>query len=221
MGLGLAVGLRYDHRALNYRWISCGRNYHVGACVLEVRRTGQGQRDEAELCVAGLGILGGLRDVLADDEARLQGVVELHPLERGDGGAAVGAWNSSAMASDFRRGSVRLLPLIGCSGESLRAHRTSVPFAYCVGALASVEVGGDELLGEGVVGGEEDVDGSAVLDLRGQRGGGAVADDELYALGLLVGVGEGRHHRLQVGGGGDAKFFLRLGECLLRTVGQG
>ena len=48
-----------------------------------------------------------------------------------------------------------------------------------------------------------------------ERGGGAVAYDELHAFGLFVGVGEGGHHRLQVGGGGDAELFFRLRVSLL------
>ena len=76
-----------------------------------------------------------------------------------------------------------------------------------------MQVGGDELLGEGVVGGEEEVDGGAVLDLLREGGGGAVADGDVGAGGVLVGFDEGGHDGLEVGGGGDAElFWLRLSE---------
>jgi hypothetical protein len=69
------------------------------------------------------------------------------------------------------------------------------------------EAGGDELLGVGGVGGEEDILRRAVGELLGERGGGAEGGDELDAGGVLVGGGEGGDDGLEVGGAGELELF--------------
>lgn len=57
----------------------------------------------------------------------------------------------------------------------------------------------------GAIGGKEKVGGGAVLDLLGERGGGAEGGDEGYAgLGLVL-TGELGEYRLEIGGGGDVE----------------
>src|SRR6185437_3384056 len=76
------------------------------------------------------------------------------------------------------------------------------------------EVSGDDLFREAEVGGEEEVGGGAVEDLRGERGGRAVAGDDLNAGFALELVGERGQDRLEVGGGEDVdggSFFGRGG----------
>ncbi len=57
---------------------------------LEAWGEGRGEGDESNLGVAGVGVLGGLRDVFGDDELGLEWVVEVEVLEGGAGGASVG-----------------------------------------------------------------------------------------------------------------------------------
>ena len=83
------------------------------------------------------------------------------------------------------------------------------------------EIGGDDSLGEGVVSGEEDVEGCSVEDLLGKGGGGAIANDELYSFGFFVLSCQDGHDGLEVGRGGEAELpgCGSLGGAWLRGAG--
>ncbi len=64
-------------------------NDEVGAVSGEARSKRRCERDEAGVGVGGVGKLRGLRDIFGGDEIRLQRVVELEAIQRGNRGAAV------------------------------------------------------------------------------------------------------------------------------------
>ena len=82
---------------------------------------------------------------------------------------------------------------------------TSVPLArLCVG-----ETGVDEALGKTDVRPRENVEGRAVLNLRGEHGGGLVSGFGVNAGGVLKLGENGRKDGLEIGGGGYAESRLR------------
>ena len=118
----------HDYRALANLGIDLG-HADEGADLLHVFGGGERHGDEAELCVAGFDELGGLRDVFGDHQVRLQTFVELHAVESGNGGAAVGGVQLVGDGEGLNSGSRRVFWLRGWKGESLRAKRTRVPRA--------------------------------------------------------------------------------------------
>ncbi len=148
----------------------------------------------------------------------LDGVEEFELLEGGDGGSAVGGVGGvgDGDGADARVGQTfhaeRLKRRV-FAGEQNEG-------AAGVGRRCSLvgEAGGDDAFGEGEVGGEKEVDGGAVEDLRGEGAGGAVAYDEFDSGGLPVELGEGGEDGLEVGGSGDTEFFAR--GVLCRLLGQ-
>ncbi len=127
---GALLGVADDDRALLDGRIEIAWDDEVRAVGAEARRERGGERDEAGVGVAGVDKLRGLGDVFGGDEARLERVVKIEALERGDGGAAVRraigigdgqALQSAGRAADRARAEARC--------ESFRAQRTSVPLA--------------------------------------------------------------------------------------------
>jgi hypothetical protein len=206
VGVGLVLGLEHDDGALADFGIGLLGDTDKRSGLLHLRRGGRGEGDEAELRVAGLDELRGLRDVFRLDDARLELVVELHPGEGGDGGAAVGCvigvgdgeGHEARIAESVLRERLERRVLARPEDED----------AASIGnGLSGVgEVSGDDLLGEAEVGGEEEVGGGAVEDLRGERGGGGVAGDDLDTGFVLEPVGERGEDGLEVRGGEDADF---------------
>lgn len=84
----LAAGFENDG-GLADGWIDVGQE-NEGADLAKVRRVGDGEGDEAELGVAGLGELRGLADVFGDGEFGLELVVEAELAEGFGGGESVG-----------------------------------------------------------------------------------------------------------------------------------
>ncbi len=130
-------------------------------------------------------------------------------LKSGDGSAAVGSMGGvgDGDSADARVGQpfhVERLKRRVFAGEQNEG-------AAGVGRRRSLfgEAGGDDAFGEGEVGGEKEVDGGAVEDLRGESAGGSVAHDEFDAGGLPVELGKGREDWLEVSGSGDTEFFAR------------
>ena len=87
---GALPGVAYDDRALLDGRIKAARDDEVRTVRGKARGEGGSEGDEARVGVGGVDELGGLGDVFCGDEARLEGVIELETLERGDGGAAIG-----------------------------------------------------------------------------------------------------------------------------------
>ncbi len=90
VGGGALPGVADDDRALLDGRIEVAGNDEVGAVSGEARRERRSERDEAGVGVGGVGKLRGLRDIFGGDELRLESVVELEALQRGDCGAAIG-----------------------------------------------------------------------------------------------------------------------------------
>ena len=179
------------------------------ADVAEVLGAGDGERDEADLGVAGFGELRGLGDVLGNDQFAGDLVREVKAFEGFGGGETVGRVEAVGYGDlgDLGAGE-------GVEGEGLRGRILARPedeFAAGVGdGLALGEVGGDELFWVDVVGGEEDVLRIAVAELLGEGGGGAEGGDDLDAGGVLVCCRERGEDRLEVGCGGYVEFLWSL-----------
>ena len=180
---------------------------HAGvvADLLHVLGVGESERDECYLRVAGLGELRRLGHILGGDELALYLVENLEVIQRGVGGSAVGrvelvgdgdaSYLGVGEAVGRERGNAGVFA--GPDDEGSLGIRNRRGF---VG-----EVGGDDLLGEGEVGAEEQVHGSAVHDLGGERAGAAEGDLKLDAGLFLVCLREDRHDGLQVGGRSDVQ----------------
>ncbi len=211
VGFGAVFGFAEDDGALADLGVGHGGDEDVVADLFEVGGAGEGEGDESELGVAGLGELAGLSDVFGDDEVGLGFVVDAELLHGADGGAAVGGVELVGDGDGLDAGVGEGVDRERVEGRVLAGpeDECSVGVGYGIALLG--ESGGDDFLGEDEVGAEEDVDGSAVEDLGGEGSGGGEAEVELDAGGVLVGGGESGENRLEVGGGVDVELDRRPG----------
>ena len=122
------------------------------------------------------------------------------PSVIGDGDAANGRVEQSAHAE---RGNV--------NGERAGRPEREVTAGVAEACAVVGEAAGDEVARERLVGGEEDVEGSALGDLRDEAAGCAIGD-----IDAQVGVGgeDVSEDEAEVGGGGDGEAVgvMRAGE---------
>jgi len=204
------VGVRAaadDDRALQDGRIVFDGNTQEVAVGAEAWRERGGERDEPDLGVAGVSILRGLGNVFCDAEMWLDDGGEAEVVERGLGGASVGRvlgigdgdGLDGAEGIEGKRGDAGVVA--GPEDEgSARVDEGVVLFGFS---------GVDDALGEREVGGHEEIEGGAVNDLCGKRGGRLVGGEDVDAGLFFELVEDGGEDGLEIGGGGEAHRLLR------------
>ena len=182
----LLFGVLKDDGALANFWVAADGEANEAAERAVVGGAGDGERDEADLGVAGFSELRGLRDIFRDDELASELFGEVKACESFGCGKTVRRVQRVGDGDpfDFRAGED-----IECEG--LRGRIVARPEdedaarVGCGSGFAS-EACGDDLLGMCGVGGEEDVLRIAVDELLGEGCRGAEGGDDLDAGGSLV-----------------------------------
>ena len=202
------------HAALVNGWVR-HRNPNEVAGLAILWAAGEGQRDEGGLRVAGERELCRLRDVFADDQLGCELGLEVQRLDRGGRGHAVGG---VAIVCDGDAGNARARQR--AERERLGGGVAARPDdQHAVGVHRRLRVNGelgvDQRLRVGAIGGEEQVCRRAVLDLFRQGRGGAERGYYLHAgLGLVLPCEFGQNG-FEIRGGGDVELVgtrWRLGD---------
>ncbi len=167
-----------------------GSEAYEGAEVAEVGRAGDGEGDDADLGVAGLGELGRLADIFGDDQLARDFAGKAKACEGFVGSKAVGGMKPVRNCNllDFGAGEA-------VEGEGLRWRILAGPqdedaMGIGDGDTAGGEIRCDELFGVDIVGGKKDVLGITVGDLLGEGCGGAEGGNDFDACRLLILGGE-------------------------------
>ena len=158
----------------------------------EGRRGCNGSGKDADFGVAGLNELGRLGNIFTKDEFRFYFFVEAGGFEGFDGGAAIGCVIGIGDGDFLDGGIEKRLPAgflrieFGVGGRPEDESTNGVR----IGGVGEDETGHVEFVRVIAVGGEEDVEGGAVLDLREEVAAGA--EGEIYFdVGLFfIGGGE-------------------------------
>ncbi len=194
-------------RTLDDGRIVVGGDADEMAVVAEARGEGGGEGDEADLGVGGVSVLRGLRDVFGDDEFWAESFVEVEMLQSGLRGSSVGGVLRIGDGDGFDSGCGE--DVEGKGGEAGVVagpeNEGSAGVGDGLGLFGAACI--DDALGEGSVGGEEEIEGCSVDDFGGEGGGGLVGGFGVDAGLLLEGGEEGREEGFEVGGGGDAEGF--------------
>lgn len=195
-----------DDGALFERGVKVGRDLGPTAAVLEFRRKHEGERDEAGVGVAGFDELSGLRDVFAVDDfgpGDGPGAEFFEGLLRGaavggGGGIGDGDFSDRRVADgDGGIGDVQ----VGSGGPKDEPADGKSGEGFGVGSAL-----GDKGAGVVEVGGEENVVGGAVGDLRDEVTGGSGGDGKCDLGGGSAELGvEGIERVDEVGRGGDGE----------------
>ena len=200
-----------NDRALQDGRIGADRNGDKSTRLLHSFGDGESFRNQGTVGVAGLTELRGLRDVLRKDKLGLQRGLQAEGLNRGHGGSSVGCVNRIGNGDAMNGGTGQRLHGEAVVEQAMMRPEDQRSLRIGDGRGLFGEVSGGHLLREGKIGGKENIVGRAVQNLRGQGGGGRVGDFDLCAGRFLEIVDEGRKHRLQVRGGGNAQCFCLRG----------
>ena len=176
------------------------RNLGVGAGILERWGQGERQRNQADVGAAGLGELGGLRDVFPEDELLPHAIVESFSAQGRHGGAPIRRmlWvrdGDPANASVGQHG--QAAPDVDAG--IVRVQSTRRPAAYSVEAAAFGQAGALEPPGIVDVGREEDVERRAILNLREEVAGRTERQPDALPRVLLELRGDRGKRGLQIG----------------------
>ena len=213
VGGGEVGGVAEGNAALMNRGVVVGKlDERTG--LPEVRAGGDGEGDEGGLGIAGVGELGGLHDVLANDEFGGECLLEVKGAEFGDGGLTVGSVLAVRNRDVGDPGGGK-----DGQGQGLRWGVLASPEDEDSGGVRhGLEVVGevsvDELLGVGAVSGKEEVFRCAVLQLLSKGRGGAEGGQNVDAGLALVLGSKGGEDGLQISGHGDVEFV----PCLCAEV---
>ena len=144
-----------NDRALQNRRIGADRDGDKSACLLHGFGDGECFRNQGTVGVAGLTELRGLRDVFREDKLRLQRGFQAERLNRGHGGSSVGCVDRIGDGDAMDRGAGQRLHGEAVMEQTVARpqHQRSLRVGDGCGLVG--EVGGDDLLREGKVGGEE------------------------------------------------------------------
>jgi hypothetical protein len=169
--------------------------------------------ENADLRAAGLDELGRLGNIFTKDELRFHLFVEARVFERFDCGAAVGSVVGIGNGYFLNGGIQKRLPAGFFGIEFGFGGRPENEFAdgVGIGGVGKDQAGFVEFAGVIAVGGEEEVEGSAVLDLGEEIAGRAEGEVEFYAGLFFVGGSELGHGEFEVGGRGDFELGLLSG----------
>ncbi len=154
--------------------------------------------------------LGGLGNIFAKDEFGFYFFIEAGVFEGFEGGAAVrrviGVGDGDFLDGGIEKG----LPTGFFGSEFGIAGRPEHEFSdgVRISGVGEDESGFIEFAGVVGVGGEEEVEGSAVLDLREEIAAGAEGEREFDAGLFFVGGSEIGEGEFEVGGGGDFEGLL-------------
>ena len=193
--------------------IGADRNGDKSASLLHGFGDGECFRNQGTVGVAGLTELRGLRDVFRKHKLRLQRGFQAERLNRGHGGSSVGCVDRIGDSDAMHRGAGQRLHGEAVMEQTVTRPQDERSMRVGDGRGLVSEIGGDNFLRERKVGGEEYIVGRAVQNLRGQCRGRGVRNFDLGAGRFFKIVDQGRKHRLQVRGGGNAqRFCLRGGK---------
>jgi hypothetical protein len=207
-GGGVGFAAASEDGDLIERGVMIAGNFNPLAAIFEIGSEDEREGDEAGVGVAGLDELGGLRDVFADDDLGPRFGPEAEFFEGLARGAAVGSGvgvgdGDFANGRGAEDGGEIFEDEVGFGGPEHEAADGEGRERRCGGVA-----GGDEGLRIVDVGGEEDIEGRAVADLRDKaaRGAGNGGDGGVGG-GFFEGGDDVGEDVDEIGGGGDG--YLR------------
>lgn len=166
--------------------------------------------EDTNFGVSGLDELGGLGDVFAENEPGFYFFVEAGVFEGFDGGATVRGVIGIGDGYFLDRGIEKGLPAGFFGIEFGIGGRPENEFAdgVRIGGVRDDEAGLAEFARIVAVGGEEEIEGSAVLNLREEIAAGAEGEIEFDAGLFFVDGGEIGESEFEIGGGGNFESGL-------------